>query len=314
MRYVVTGGAGFIGSQITKSLLKSNNQVLVIDNLDSLLYSSQTKKDRISKFFGAEDFDFQEIDLNSADIFPLISEGDTIIHCAGLPGQFLSWDYLRQYSEANLQATDNLAKAALKSGVRRIVFSSTSSIYGKIADSKKSREFVPFSPYGVTKLAAEHLLNCYSQNFGLDVVILRYFSVYGPGQRPDMAIQIFLNSILSGDLIKIHGDGSQIRDFTYVKDCADGTIAAARGGVAGRTYDISGGTQYSVKEVLSVCQEVTGIEAKIEYSARIIGDQEITSGNLSDARKDFNYSPSTALLDGITAQWEEVLANRERMS
>ena len=311
MKYIVTGGAGFIGSHITNLLLNSGESVLVIDNFDDLLYSSQIKRDRILKFNGSKNFAFRERDLNSSEIISLFEEGDTVIHCAGLPGQLLSWDYLRQYSEANLQATDNVAKVALKTGSKRIVFSSTSSVYGKIADSKNSRVFEPYSPYGVTKLAAEHLLNCYAQNFGLDVVILRYFSVYGPGQRPDMAVQIFLNSILSGEKITIHGDGGQIRDFTFVKDCAQGTIDAAKSGVASQTYDISGGVKYSVNQVLEVCQEVAGIEARIEYSTRTIGDQEITSGDTLAASKDFNFSPSTSLVDGITAQWQEVLAGQK---
>jgi UDP-glucuronate 4-epimerase len=307
MRYVITGGAGFIGSMIAELLILDGESVLIVDKLDDLLYSSETKSNRIDRLRDLGDFTFVRKDLNDPDTHALLNKNDTVIHCAGLPGQLLSWEHLRSYSEANLHATDNLAKAALHSGVSRIVFSSTSSVYGKFADPLNSPKFEPYSPYGVTKLAAEHLLNCYSQNFGLDVVVLRYFSVYGPGQRPDMAIQIFLESILGGHTIQIHGDGTQIRDFTFVRDCARGTIDAAKGGVSGKTYDISGGTKYSVNEVLEVCQQVTGVSARIEYSNRTIGDQEVTSGDTSAAKLDFNFLPSTSLFAGISAQWQEIL-------
>ena len=312
MRYVITGGAGFIGSTIAELLILRGESVLIIDNLDGLLYSSQTKRNRIARLKTLGSFIFCEKDLNDDNLSLVINKDDTIIHCAGLPGQLLSWDHLKKYSDANLHATDNLARAAMRASARRIIFSSTSSVYGKVADSVNSSVFEPYSPYGVTKLAAEHLLNCYSQNFGLDAIILRYFSVYGPGQRPDMAIQIFLESIRLGNKIKIHGDGSQIRDFTFVKDCAVGTIEAAKRGFPGVTYDISGGTKYSVNEVLEICQAVTGITAKIEYSPRTKGDQEITSGDTSAAKRDLDFSPTTSLFDGISFQWQEILrANKD---
>ncbi len=307
MRYIITGGAGFIGSKIAELLILDGESVTIVDKLDDLLYSSETKSCRIEKLRELGDFTFLRKDLNDSDIHSLFNENDVVVHCAGLPGQLLSWEHLKSYTEANLHATDNLARAALRSAVSRIVFSSTSSVYGKIADPLNSQKFEPYSPYGVTKLAAEHLLNCYSQNFGLDVVILRYFSVYGPGQRPDMAIQIFLESILGGRTIQIHGDGTQIRDFTFVRDCARGTIESAKRGLSGKTYDISGGTRYSVNEVLEVCQQVTGLSARIEYSKRTKGDQEITSGDTSAAKLDFDFSPSTSLITGITAQWQEIL-------
>ena len=305
MKYVVTGGAGFIGSTIVTQLLESGKEVLVIDKLDDLLYSKSVKKNRLDKI--QSKFEFFNLDLAGDDLKRCIGAGDIVIHCAALPGQMLSWEHFEEYSKSNIDATKKLIEHSCSVGVANFVYSSTSSVYGKIADGNSDQKLSPVSPYGITKLAGEYLVSCYSDRFGIPYKILRYFSVYGPGQRPDMAIQIFLERIHAGKEITLKGDGKQSRDFTYVADCAAATILAADSKVPVILSDISGSKNHSILEVLEACFDVTEKKVPVIFEGRSAGDQDITIGR--NRHKDLisPYQDKFSLREGIHEQWEYFL-------
>ena len=310
MRYIVTGGAGFIGSEIARQLAADNHQVIIVDNLNDLLYSKKIKNHRIKTL--NQQYGIVHINLNLAtkSLTKILNADDVIIHCAALPGQALSWRYFNEYNQCNVIATKNLLDAAIEKSIRKFIFASTSSVYGSIVTSDKKRPMIPISPYGVTKLAAENLIKCYSQNFSLDYSILRYFSVYGPGQRSDMAIQIFLTKILANQPIKIMGDGSKSRDFTFVKDCAAVTIRASNVELKNLETDVSGSKTYTVNQVVEICFEVTQRRVPVHYLANRIGDQVTTTASQIDNRLGVKETYLKNLRDGIYEQWQYLQENR----
>lgn len=308
MRYVVTGGAGFIGSTISRQLLSMGEKIVIIDKLDSLLYSAEIKKSRLNSLHSSYAFEFHELDLAKDDFSGILNEDDVVIHSAALPGQVLSWDSFEEYASANILATKRLLDESVKNQVRNFVYSSTSSVYGKVANSDLDLKLEPYSPYGVTKLAGENLVKCYHANFNLNVKILRYFSVYGPGQRSDMAIQIFLESIQQGKQITISGSGEQSRDFTFVEDCAAATISAAKAQEPIVISDISGGEIATIKEILEICFEITGVRVPVSFSERNKGDQDMTLGGTINPALNFGSPEKMDLRTGIAAQWESLLS------
>ena len=306
-RLVVTGCAGFIGSRITSELLKAGHVVVGVETLNDLLYSRDQKASRLSSL--NEHVNFHPVVGESHSIDDLVTEfrgADCIINEAGLPGQVLSWDYLEQYCEANLLAAERFMRAAIQAEVSRFVQASTSSVYGKFAISDEAGTLNPCSPYGVTKLAAEHLLRTYADDRGIELQILRYFSVYGPGQRPDMAIHRFLKAAHLREPITIYGDGSQIRDFTYVDDIVQGTLRAAE--MSGsNTYNLCSGRPLALKEVVQLCIAVVGSDVPVILGERTRGDQDTTAGDNSAAQRELGFVPKTRLSDGIAAQYESML-------
>jgi len=310
MRYIVTGGAGFIGSEIARQLAADNYQVIIVDNLNDLLYSKKIKSHRIKTL--NHEFGIVHLNLNLAtkSLTKILNSDDVIIHCAALPGQALSWRYFNEYNQCNVIATKNLLDAAIEKSVSKFIFASTSSVYGSIVTSDKKRPMTPVSPYGVTKLAAENLIKCYSQNFSLNYSILRYFSVYGPGQRSDMAIQIFLTKILANQPIQIHGDGSKSRDFTFVKDCAAVTIKASNVELKNLETDVSGSKTYTIDQVLDICFEVAQRRVPIHHLADRIGDQFSTTASQIDNRLGVKETSLKDLRDGIDEQWQYLQQNR----
>ena len=311
MRYIVTGGAGFIGSVISRQLLSAGKTVAIIDKLDSLLYSAEIKQSRLDSLRSSFKFDYYPIDLAKDNLAGILREDDIVIHSAALPGQVLSWKSFEEYSNSNILATMRLLEESVESGVRNFVYSSTSSVYGKVASSDLNRKLEPHSPYGVTKLAGENLVKCYHANFGLNVKILRYFSVYGPGQRSDLAIQIFLESILAGEEITISGDGKQSRDFTFVEDCASATISAADSDHSLLISDVAGGQIATINEILELCFEITGKRVPVLYADKVKGDQDRTLGSPLSSELSFGAVKSRDLHAGITAQWKYIVS-RER--
>jgi UDP-glucose 4-epimerase len=252
-----------------------------------------------------------EGDLLELDLADVLSEVSVVFHLAAQPGVRASWDYFRLYTSQNVAVTQRLLDAARGSSVERVVIASSSSIYGD-AEALPTREEVaprPVSPYGVTKVAAEHLAHVYWRNFGVPTVCLRYFTVYGPRQRPDMAFNRLIACGLAGSEFEVFGDGNQTRDFTYVSDVVDATVAAAERGRPGAAYNIGGGSRRSMNSVIATLAESLGMPLGIVRRAQQAGDARDTAADITRARVDLGFVPAADFTQGIKAQleWQETL-------
>jgi UDP-glucose 4-epimerase len=305
MRFLVTGAAGFIGSQVSERLLEMGHQVRGIDCFTDY-YPRRLKELNLAMARGSAGFDFVEQDIMEVEPANLLRNIDVVIHLAAQAGVRRSWGANFQiYTHNNLLTTQRLLEAAKELGLSRLVYASSSSVYGDTRDlpMREASACWPVSPYGVTKLAAEHLCTLYTKNFGLDTVSLRYFTVYGPRQRPDMAFHRFIRAQLTGTGIRLFGDGGQSRDFTYVSDIVDATISAAlapeaRGGV----FNIGGGSRVSVNQVIAMLEEITGQKAPIERLAVAKGDVRDTEADTSRARQLLDFNPRFDLAKGLAAE------------
>jgi UDP-glucuronate 4-epimerase len=310
VRVLVTGAAGFVGSHLVEALLGRGDEVVGVDSFTAY-YSAARKRDNLSEAGGHPAFTFVEGDLNDLDLARLLEGAKVVYHLAGQPGVRASWgEEFDIYLAQNVLTTQKLLEASRSFPLTRFVLASSSSIYGQ-AESFPTHEASlprPVSPYGVTKLAAEHLANLYHAAFGVPVVSLRYFTIFGPRQRPDMAFSRFIASALEGRPLTIIGDGGQSRDFTYVGDAVAATIAAAESGVAGRTYNVAGGCQATVLDVIQTLESVVGRPLEREHLEPVPGDPRKTGGDTSAARADLGYAPSTGLEDGLRRQLEQARA------
>jgi len=302
MKFLITGGAGFIGSTIVKKLISQNHNVVAIDSFDSTLYSNSLKliRSQILKSCGVNVI---SMDLSSKAARQLYPDFDVVINEAGIPGQLVSWNCFDSYMNSNLKGVQAILES-IKNSNTRLIQASTSSVYGKSAIGDENQRKAPCSPYGVTKLAAENLIEAYAQNYKLNYSILRYFSVFGPSQRPDMAIHIFLQKIRNGVPIEVTGDGTQIRDITFVDDIVDGTILASTLDSEKSCFNLSGGNIYSVNEILKTCFQVVGKKVPIKYIDRPKGDQDSTIGDSTLAIQSLGFRPKVNIEEGITAQYE----------
>jgi UDP-glucose 4-epimerase len=305
MRALVTGCAGFIGSHLTESLLADGVAVIGVDCFNDN-YGRRQKLTNLRRATDWDDFEFAPIDLSRGDLFDLVGECDVVYHLAAEPGVRASWGSgFDRYIRNNAQATQHLLEAARGQELSRFVYASSSSIYGEAA-TLPTREDVkpqPFSPYGVTKLAGEHLCRLYELNHGVPTVTLRYFSVYGPRQRPDMAFNVFCNAALTHKPLKVFGDGRQTRDFTFVADIVAATRAAASyPNVTGGTFNIGGGSQVSLHDALLVLQELVGRPLEITRLPAEVGDVRDTGADIRRARAELGYQPSTTLAHGLAAE------------
>lgn len=307
-RVLVTGCAGFIGSHLTEALLEGGASVVGVDCFNDN-YIRKSKLGNLShQAKDWDNFDFVPIDLSRGELHELVEGCDAVFHLAAEPGVRSSWTgRFERYVLNNLVATQHVLDALLASPQTRLVYASSSSIYGN-AESFPTPETAvpaPVSPYGVTKLGGEHLCQAYSAMHGLHTVSLRYFTVYGPRQRPDMAFNLFIRAALEGEPIRLFGDGNQTRDFTYVEDIVAATLAASLADVpAGSVYNLGGGSQTSVREVLDLISGLAGRELDIEYAGEAAGDVRDTSADTSRARGELGFDPQTALPDGLRAQFE----------
>ncbi len=255
-----------------------------------------------------ESFDFVPIDLSRGDVTELVAESDVVLHLAAEPGVRSSWgERFEQYVQNNIVATQQLLEAMKASPGKRLVYASSSSIYGD-AERFPTPEAVtprPMSPYGATKLSAEHLCELYRANYGVETVILRYFTVYGPRQRPDMAFHRFCKAALQDETITVFGDGRQTRDFTFVGDIVSATIAASTADVpAGSVYNLGGGSQTSVREALDLIAEIANRPLKVVHADEERGDVRNTSADTSRARSELGFAPATSLSTGLAAEFE----------
>ena len=304
---LVTGVAGFLGSHLAELLLERGHVVTGVDCFTPY-YSRAIKEANLSGLRPHPRFQFHEMDLVRHDLTALVEGRPWIFHQAAQPGVRASWDSgFASYVENNLLATHRLLEAARRAQVSAFVFASSSSVYGNVAESrvKEDASLTPLSPYGVSKLASEELVQVYHREFSLPTVCLRYFTVCGPRQRPDMAFHRMLRAALSGEEFVLHGDGGQERDFTYVDDAVAANVLAAVRGRPGGVYNIGGGTPHSLREAIELIEGFTGKRLRIRELARAEGDPRRTAADLTRAREELGYEPKVALADALReeAQW-----------
>jgi UDP-glucuronate 4-epimerase len=305
---MVTGAAGFIGSHLCQALLANGTEVIGVDSFNDN-YAIEQKRDNLAQLLPSPRFRFVEGDLTklvSAELALDLNRVDAVFHLAGEPGVRASWGpSFARYTHNNISATQALLEALKHRSDVRFVYASSSSIYGQ-AESFPTSELAlpkPVSPYGVTKLAAEHLTNLYHANFGLSTTAVRYFTVFGPRQRPDMAFHIFCRAAITGAPITLYGDGLQTRDFTYVSDAVAGTIAAAEADVSGEVFNIGGGGSFSVRDVLDLIASLLGREPKIEQHGELKGDVRDTAADTSRAREVLGWTPAVGLAEGLANEF-----------
>jgi len=306
MRAFVTGAAGFIGSTLTQRLLEQGADVVGIDCFADY-YPRALKERNLQEVMAARGFRFVESRLQDADLATLLGDRTHVFHLAAQPGVRRSWGRdFDIYTASNIQATQVLLEACTKQTLERIVFASSSSVYGDDAPMPMKEDVRPrpVSPYGVTKLAAEQLCYLYHVNHGLPTVSLRYFTVYGPRQRPDMAFHKFLRATALGEPITVYGDGEQTRDYTFVHDAVSATIAAATRGVPPGVYNIGGGSRVTVHQVLDMIGRVSGRRPLVTVVAEQKGDMRHTYADTSLARTDLGFVPAVGLEEGLAAQYE----------
>jgi len=309
-RVVVTGAAGFVGSHLCDRLLAMGHEVVGIDSFSDY-YERARKKQNLEAARTHQSFSLLELDMVDGDVARAIRGAGIVFHLAGQPGVRPSWgDHFDQYVQDNIVATQRLLEALREHPVKRLVFASSSSVYGD-AEMFPTRETAlprPVSPYGMTKLAAEHLTFVYMRNFGIPATSLRYFTVYGPRQRPDMAFCRFMEALVEGNEIEIYGDGEQTREFTYVSDAVDGTVKAASADVVGQVINLGGGSRVTVNRVLNTLEEISGITPRRKYLPAAPGDPRHTGASINVARERLGWEPRVSLREGLAKQWEWFLA------
>jgi nucleoside-diphosphate-sugar epimerase len=307
VKAVVTGVAGFVGSHLARRLLADGHQVIGIDALTDY-YDVNIKKQNLSEIPDG-DFSFYFGNINNIDLSAILNGAEWIFHQAGQPGVRQSWGSdFSIYVRENIAATQKLLEAAKAcSTLRRLVYASSSSIYGnaeRYPTSETARP-QPVSPYGVTKLAAEHLCTLYAQNFGLPTVSLRYFTVYGPSQRPDMAFTRFVRAALLDEVITVYGSGNQVRDFTYVDDIVRANIAVAAKDVPpGSVFNIAGGSNLSVNEALATLAALAARPLRIDYRTAAAGDVFRTGADTTKIEEAVGWKASVPVEEGLAKHFD----------
>ncbi|MBD2082023.1 NAD-dependent epimerase/dehydratase family protein [Leptolyngbya sp. FACHB-17] len=309
---VVTGAAGFIGSHLVEALLDRGDRVIGVDQFNDY-YDSALKWKNLARSLAHPNFELIEADIQKLDWKALLTDVEVVYHQAAQAGVRSSWGAgFRTYTEQNINATQVLLEAAKSAKrLRRLIYASSSSIYGN-AETLPTAETIspqPVSPYGITKLAAEQLCGLYYQNFGVPTCALRYFTVYGQRQRPDMGFHKFLKAALQDEAIVIYGDGQQTRDFTFVSDVIAANLAAAEVSEAvGEVFNIGGGSRVVLTDVIATMEAIIGRSIRQEKIETAIGDARHTSADVSKAKQILNYQPKVALKEGLTYEWEWIRA------
>ena len=304
MKCLVTGAAGFIGSTLIEALLDRGDEVVGVDVLTDY-YDPALKRRNLADLAGRPGFRPVEADLCVVNLVELLAGVELVFHEAAQAGVRASWgESFHHYTRNNVLASQRLFEAAVRSGVRRVVYASSSSVYGD-SETRPTSEDVPLrpiSPYGVTKAAVENLAYLYRRNHGLDAVGLRYFTVFGPRQRPDMAFHRFIRAAVEGRPVKVFGDGRQRRDFTFVGDIVAATLAAGDHERPEMIYNVGGGSTVTLREAITAIGEVAGREVRVDYQDTVKGDVRHTSADLSRARSHLGYAPVTSLREGLAAE------------
>ncbi len=296
MKYVVTGAAGFIGSHLADELIARGHDVVGVDSFTDY-YDVALKEEN------ARDLDVQRLDLAAQDLD--LTGVDGVFHLAGQPGVRSFGDVFDIYTRNNLVASRRVFEKAALAGVR-VVFASSSSIYGDAERYPTSEDVEPnpISPYGITKLACEHLARAYAREFGLDVVLLRYFTFYGPRQRPDMAFARLVDALVRGSSFELYGDGLQSRAFTFVGDGVEATVQAMERGVSGSSYNVGGGAEATMRDAIATLERVSGRTLDVVERPVAKGDVRRTAPDASRIERDLGWRATTPLADGLQAHWE----------
>jgi nucleoside-diphosphate-sugar epimerase len=305
VKALVTGAAGFIGSTLSAALVDRGATVVGVDCFTDY-YARAIKEHNLAPLAGHDRFRLVEGALQTVDLAPLLDGATHVFHLAAQAGVRGSWgDQFRSYTSHNVDATQRLLEAVKGRPITRLVYASSSSVYGDIAaiPMREDVRLQPVSPYGVTKLAAEHLCHLYHLNYGVPAVSLRYFTVYGPRQRPDMGFHRFLRAGLLGEPITLFGDGEQTRDFTFVGDIVAATIAAGDRGMPGAVYNIGGGSRVTINRVLEIIARIAGRPLEIRRQPAEKGDMRDTFADTSRARADLGFAPGQSLEDGLAAEY-----------
>ena len=307
---LVTGAAGFIGSTLSERLLADGATVTGVDCFTDY-YDVRLKRKNIEAATKHPNYTLLELDLGAADLAAL-PKVDVVFHQAAQAGVRASWGKdFAAYAHHNVLATQRLLERYRDEKLQRFVYASSSSVYGDAERYPTDEQLLPrpFSPYGVTKLAAEHLVLLYGRNFGIPVAALRYFTVYGPRQRPDMAFHKFCKAMLQGDEIPVYGDGRQSRDFTFIDDAIEANVRAWQRSAPQGVYNIGGGSQVEVVEAIAILERALGVKAKVRFEPRPPGDPLRTRADASRLRADLDYATRVGIEDGLAAEaaWARTL-------
>ena len=303
MKYVVTGAAGFIGSHLATALMAAGHDVIGLDSFNDYY-------DPALKAENARGLEVVRADLAEEPLEELLGAADAVFHLAGQPGVRASFGAgFADYLSRNVLASQRVFEAAADLG-QRVVFASSSSVYGDAErfPTPEHIELHPISPYGITKAACEHLARPYARRNGLDVVILRYFTVYGPRQRPDMAFARLVSALAEGSAFELYGDGSTSRGFTYVGDVVAATMAAMEGGQPGAIYNVGGGSETTMRGAIELLESIAGRRLDLVHRPPAAGDPRRTAADTSRIRAELGWQPETGLEEGLRAQWEWALA------
>ena len=306
--HIVTGVAGFIGSHLAETLLRKGVDVIGIDQFNDY-YDPQLKEKNAAVLKQFANFKLIKDDIESLDWQQLLQSVDVVYHQAAQAGVRASWgEGFVKYTSKNINATQVILEAAKEAkSLKRIVYASSSSIYGNAATMPTPETLCPqpVSPYGITKLAGERLCWLYQQNFSVPVTALRYFTVYGPRHRPDMAFHKFFKAAIEDDAISIYGDGQQTRDYTFVSDVVAANLAAGEVPEAiGEVFNIGGGSRVTLMELLEMMEQVMGQPIRKDYIENAKGDARHTSADITKAQKILGYAPQVSLKEGLSQEWE----------
>jgi len=302
----VTGVAGFIGSHLCEYLIEKGFEVVGIDSFMDY-YPRSIKEANIADLRKDQNFEFVEASLLEVDLAELLDGIDVVFHQSAQAGVRASWGQtFKIYSDNNILATQKLLEACRKSPVRKFVYASSSSVYGDTKDlpMRESSLPCPVSPYGVSKLAAEHLCFLYYKNFGIPAVSLRYFTVYGARQRPDMAFHRFFRWALEDKPLEVYGDGEQSRDFTHVTDIVEANWLAFEKALPGEVFNIGGGSRITLNEVIEIIEEIVGRELEVYYQGVQKGDVRHTLADMTKAKEKLGYKPKVSIQDGLKTEYE----------
>ena len=305
MKCLVSGAAGFIGSHLSEYLIDKGCEVTGIDSFMDY-YPKTIKEANIDALKNDQKFEFVDGSLLDLDLGELLKGVEVVFHQAAQAGVRASWgENFKVYSDNNILATQMLLEACTSNPVKKFIYASSSSVYGDTHDlpMKESSLPRPVSPYGVSKLAAEHLCWLYFRNFGVPTVSLRYFTVFGARQRPDIAFHRFFRWGIENKPIAVYGDGEQSRDFTHVDDIVEANWLASENGLPGEVFNIGGGSRISINDVIPIIQDIAGREMKVRYEGTQKGDVRHTSADMTKARLELGYEPKTPIEEGLRDEY-----------